>query len=138
MSTAAAEAAEPVRRNTRQRTAVVNVLADINDFRSAQQIHDELTFRGDAVGLTTVYRTLQTLSAEGAIDVIVADDGEARYRRCSDGHHHHLVCRRCGTTIEVEGPTVEAWAHQVAEENGYTEPAHTIEITGICPACQQL
>lgn len=127
---------EPARRTTRQRTAVVAALAEIDDFRSAQQIHDALVRNGDTVGLTTVYRTLQVLSAEGNVDVIVGDDGEARYRNCSDGHHHHLVCRACGTTVEVEGPTVERWASRVAHEHGFTEPGHTIEITGLCPKCQ--
>ncbi|MEI6624005.1 MAG: Fur family transcriptional regulator [Actinomycetes bacterium] len=127
---------EPTRRTTRQRTAVIAVLEQINDFRSAQQLHDVLAQRGDAVGLTTVYRTLQALSAEGTIDVIVGDDGEARYRNCSEGHHHHLVCRSCGSTVEVEGPTVERWANRIAAQHGFTQPDHTIEITGICPTCR--
>jgi len=111
-------------------------MAEVDDFRSAQQIHDLLRSRGQAVGLTTVYRTLQAMSADGDVDVISGEDGEARYRSCSDGHHHHLVCRTCGTTIEVAGPTVERWAARVAGEHGFTEPNHTIEISGICPACQ--
>jgi Fur family transcriptional regulator, ferric uptake regulator len=124
------------RRTTRQRTAVVAALGDLDEFRSAQQIHDMLAAQGEAVGLTTVYRTLQALCADGDLDVIVSDDGEARYRSCSDGHHHHLVCHSCGSTVEVSGPTVERWAAKIAEEHGYVQPAHTIEITGICPACQ--
>ncbi|MEI8082942.1 MAG: Fur family transcriptional regulator [Actinomycetes bacterium] len=127
---------EPTRRTTRQRTAVIAVLEQIDDFRSAQQLHDALARRGDAVGLTTVYRTLQALSAEGQVDVIVGDDGEARYRNCSEGHHHHLVCRSCGSTVEVQGPTVERWANRIAAQHGYSQPDHTIEITGICPTCR--
>ncbi len=111
-------------------------MTEVDDFRSAQQIHDLLRLRGQAVGLTTVYRTLQAMSADGDVDVIIGEDGEARYRACSDGHHHHLVCRRCGTTVEVAGPTVERWAVRVAGEHGFIEPNHTIEISGICPACQ--
>ena len=127
---------EPARRMTRQRTAVVAALTDIDDFRSAQQIYDLLQQRGDAVGLTTVYRALQALTADGDIDLIIGDDGEARYRRCSGGHHHHLVCRSCGTTVEVAGPTVERWASRIAEDHGFIEAGHTVEITGVCPACQ--
>lgn len=124
------------RRTTRQRVAVEQSLKRSHEFRSAQQIHDDLSQRSENVGLTTVYRTLQTLVADGAIDVIIDSDGEARYRDCSDGHHHHLVCRSCGTTVEVAGPTVERWASRVAEEQGFARPEHTIEITGICPTCQ--
>lgn len=126
----------PTRRTTRQRTAVVAALSQTDEFRSAQQLHDALVERGDAVGLTTVYRTLQTLAADGDVDVIVGDDGEARYRNCSQDHHHHLVCRTCGAAVEVRGPTVERWAARVAAEHGYAAPDHTIEITGICPGCQ--
>lgn len=125
----------PPRRTTKQRTAVVGALETIDEFRSAQQIHALLTERGDNVGLTTVYRALQALSADGDIDVIINDDGEAQYRLCSHGHHHHLVCRECGTTVEVAGPTVERWADRIAQENGFTSPQHTIEITGLCPTC---
>ncbi len=63
------------------------------------------------------------------------DDGEAVYRRCSRSHHHHLVCRRCGRTVEVEGPAVERWAEKVADEHGYTDVSHQVEIFGTCPAC---
>ena len=132
----AAQAGSTSRRNTKQRAAIVGALSTIEDFRSAQQVHDLLTEQANSVGLTTVYRALQALAADGAIDVIIADDGEARYRLCSRGHHHHLVCRRCGTTVEVAGPTVERWASKVAAEHGFNDPEHTIEISGVCPKCQ--
>ena len=131
-----AQSSATYRRNTKQRTAIVAMLSSFVDFRSARQIHDLLTERDNPVGLTTVYRALQALAADGAIDVIIADDGEARYRLCSRGHHHHLVCRGCGSTVEVAGPTVERWAAKVAAEHGFTEPEHTIEISGLCPNCQ--
>ena len=124
------------RRNTKQRAAIVAALSAMDDFRSAQQIHDTLIERDTPVGLTTVYRALQALAADGAIDVIIADDGEARYRLCSRGHHHHLVCRRCGSTVEVAGPTVERWAAKIAAGHGFSDPEHTIEISGVCPKCQ--
>lgn len=62
-------------------------------------------------------------------------DGEAVYRRCSSGHHHHLVCRHCGATVEVEGPAVERWANAVAAEHGFSDIAHTLEIFGTCADC---
>jgi Fur family transcriptional regulator, ferric uptake regulator len=120
-------------RSTRQRAAVTALLEETDDFQSAQQLHDRLKHRGDSVGLTTVYRTLQSLADAGAVDVVRTDDGEAVYRRCSSGsHHHHLVCRKCGKTIEVEGPAVESWAVRIASEHGFTDVAHTLEIFGTC------
>lgn len=92
----------PGRRVTRQRAAVVELLAEKDDFRSAQDLHDELRGRGEEVGLTTVYRTLQSLSESGEIDMLRTDSGEALYRRCSPHHHHHLLCRDCGYTVEIE------------------------------------
>jgi Fur family ferric uptake transcriptional regulator len=122
-------------RPTRQRRAVAACLEQFEDFRSAQEIYDLLRQSGDNVGLSTVYRTLQALAEAGEVDVLRAEDGEVRYRRCSGTHHHHLVCRGCGRTVEVEGPTVEKWATGVAEKHGYAAVSHTLEIFGLCPSC---
>ena len=123
-------------RATRQRAAISALLEKLDDFRSAQELHDELRRRGEGIGLTTVYRTLQALAEAGEIDVLRTAAGEASYRRCSDTHHHHLVCRRCGRTVEVEGPAVEHWAAKVAAEHGFAEIDHTVEIIGVCAACR--
>ncbi|GAA3694873.1 Fur family transcriptional regulator [Microlunatus aurantiacus] len=112
-----------------------DVLAELHEFRTAQQIHDELRRRGDSIGLTTVYRTLQALSESGELDALRTADGETAYRRCSDGHHHHLVCRSCGRTVEVSGPAVERWANAVAAEHGFREVSHDLEIFGTCGSC---
>jgi Fur family ferric uptake transcriptional regulator len=128
---------EPVRRTTRQRSAVLAVLDDLEQFRSAQEIHAELARRGDSVGLSTVYRALATLAADEDIDTLLRDDGEALYRRCRGAtHHHHLVCRSCGATVEVDGPAVETWADRLAAEHGYDEVSHTLEIFGRCEKCR--
>lgn len=124
-----------LRRPTRQRRAVSAALDAVDDFRSAQEIHDLLKQRGENVGLTTVYRTLTSLAAAGEVDLLRNDDGEALYRQCSSGHHHHLVCRSCGRTVEVAGPTVERWADRVAAEHGYSDVSHTMEIFGTCATC---
>jgi Fur family ferric uptake transcriptional regulator len=123
-------------RPTRQRLAVAEVLQSFRDFRSAQEIHDLLQKRGTSVGLATVYRTLQKLADAGEVDVLRTEDGEAIYRRCSDTHHHHLVCRSCGATVEVEGPAVERWTRAIATEHGYADVSHTLEIFGTCPDCR--
>ena len=88
------------------------------------------------VGLATVYRTLQRLADAGEVDMLRTEDGEAIYRRCSDTHHHHLVCRDCGATVEVEGPAVERWTRAIAAEHGYADVSHTLEIFGTCPDCR--
>jgi Fur family ferric uptake transcriptional regulator len=120
---------------SRQRTAVREELARADGFRSAQEIHASLRESGHRVGLTTVYRALQSLADADEVDVLRTDEGEATYRACSSGHHHHLVCRRCGTTVEVEGRAVERWADQVATENGFVDVEHTVEVFGTCGRC---
>jgi len=122
-------------RNTRQRRAVVAILEDLDGFASAQEIHDILRTRGESVGLSTVYRSLQVLADAAEVDALRNDDGEVMYRQCSAGHHHHLVCRVCGRAVEVEGPTVERWADRIAEENGFRDVEHTLEIFGTCATC---
>jgi Fur family ferric uptake transcriptional regulator len=125
----------PGQRSTRQRAAVARLLGQIEDFRSAQEIHEQLRRQGETIGLTTVYRTLQTLADAGEIDVLRTDSGESAYRRCSTHHHHHLVCRHCGRTVEVEGPAVERWAERVAADHGFRDVSHTVEIMGSCGDC---
>ena len=123
-------------RTTRQRTAVAELLGRVDGFRSAQELHGLLRHDGASVGLTTVYRHLQALADAGQIDMLRTDGGEAVYRRCpTSTHHHHLVCRSCGRSVEVEGPEVEAWATSVAAEHGFTDVSHTVEVFGTCTSC---
>jgi Fur family ferric uptake transcriptional regulator len=122
-------------RQTRQRAAVQNALAGRTEFMSAQQLHDLLKTQGASVGLTTVYRSLQAMADSGEVDILVKDDGETLYRRCSAEHHHHLVCRECGRTVEIAGPAVETWADAIAAANGFTDISHTLELFGRCADC---
>jgi Fur family ferric uptake transcriptional regulator len=128
---------QPAQRRTRQRAAVGAILQRTDQFRTASQIHDDLRHSGENIGLTTVYRTLQMMAGSDELDSIRTDDGETAYRRCSTGHHHHLVCRSCGRTVEVEGPAMEDWADQVAAGHGFTDVQHHLEIFGVCRDCAQ-
>lgn len=122
-------------RGTRQAEAIVSALAGMPGFSSAQDIYAELRSRGENVGLTTVYRHLQVLTEQGALDTIRDSSGETLYRQCgSSSHHHHLTCRECGRSVEVEGRVVEQWAQMVAAEAGFTAVDHTVELFGLCPA----
>jgi len=123
-------------RATRQAAAVREALAGREGFTSAQDLHGELRRRGGGVGLTTVYRHLQALADAGAVDVLRTPDGESIYRLCgAGGHHHHLVCRSCGRTVEIEGREVERWTRKVAQAEGFTDVDHTVEVYGTCAGC---
>ncbi|EGG26954.1 transcriptional regulator, Fur family [Cutibacterium modestum P08] len=124
------------RRTTKQRLAIRALFDDESFFLTAQQVHDQLRERGDQVGLATVYRNLQTMTEDGELDAIRAEDGEMTYRRCSSAHHHHLVCRKCGKAVEI-GPEkiLEDWARDIAAEYGFSETGHELELFGICSKC---
>jgi Fur family ferric uptake transcriptional regulator len=123
-------------RSTRQRSAIAELLSGSEEFRSAQDLHDQLKASGQSIGLTTVYRNLQALADSGQVDVLRTDSGESVYRHCSSGHHHHhLVCRECGTTVEVQADVVEQWATDVAAQHGFVDISHTVEVFGRCAAC---
>jgi Fur family transcriptional regulator, ferric uptake regulator len=125
-------------RQTRQAAAIEDVLHEADGFRTAQELHDQLRHRGDRVGLTTVYRHLNLLVEHHLADVVNRGDGESQYRLCGtarsavEEHHHHIVCRECGRSVEVAGPEVERWAERVAAAAGYTDISHTVELFGLC------
>ena len=127
-------------RNTRQAGAIEAALAQADGFRTAHDLFTEIRAGGQRIGLTTVYRHLSLLAETERADVVHNAEGEAQYRLCgphdaagSGDHHHHIVCRVCGRSVEVSGPEVEAWAERVADEAGYTDITHTLELFGLCP-----
>ena len=127
----------PGPRMTVQRAAIAERMAHLKEFVSAQQLHEDLRRSGQRIGLAPVYGTLQSLADDGKLDVL-RSDAETLYRHCeTTHHHHHLVCRECNDTREVSGAGVEEWARKVAEEAGFTAETHTLEIYGLCPACQK-
>jgi Fur family ferric uptake transcriptional regulator len=124
------------RRNTAQRAAILQVLTGTDEFITAQDLHAALRTDGSSIGLATVYRALQDMAGAGDLDTVRKDTGEVLYRQCADAHHHHhLVCRSCGRTEEVEAPGVERWARAVAAEHGFVELNHEVELFGLCPQC---
>ncbi|MEY2899983.1 MAG: hypothetical protein RL247_149 [Actinomycetota bacterium] len=124
-----------MKRNTKQREEVWQALEATPDFVSAQELHQKMRGLGSSIGLATVYRTLNALAEEGSADALTRD-GENLYRACSPGHHHHLICRECGATTEIEAGEVEEWAKKMAAEHGYGSPQHIVDIFGVCPDCQ--
>jgi Fur family ferric uptake transcriptional regulator len=122
-------------RATRQRTAVLGVLASEHDDATAQQVHDALRRKGERVGLATVYRTLAALSERGVIDELSHRPREACYRLCGEGHHHHLVCTECHRVVELGDCDLEPRLTALADTHGFTVSGHTVEVTGVCADC---
>ena len=121
-----------------RRDDVLRSLGRGQAFRTAQQLFAQMRGSGSPIGLATIYRTMQSMADEGEVDVLRTDAGEVAYRRCaSDGHHHHLVCRECGATVEVAARPVEQWAGRVAAEHDYDQVKHVLEVFGRCPDCRR-
>ena len=127
-----------MKRNTWQREAVKEALGTSEGFVSAQSLHSNLHATGSPIGLATVYRALADLANEGEADSL-QQEGESLYRACTPGsHHHHLICRNCGLTVEIEADAVEEWAQKVAAEHGFTQPNHIVDVFGLCADCTQV
>lgn len=122
-------------RLTRQRTEIRQAIEDLASFATAQEIHDRMRHEGSGVGLATVYRTLQAMANAGELDAIRAPDGQVAYRTCSPGHHHHLICRSCGRTVEVTMPPLEQLIRTMAADHGFSQIDHELEFFGLCANC---
>jgi len=113
------------------------VLSRVQGFVSAQELHALIARDGGRTALATVYAQLKRLVADGQVDVVMTDRGESLFRRCVvDAHHHHLACRNCGATVEVDAPQLETWSREIAERYSYRDLRHVLELNGICSACQ--
>jgi Fur family transcriptional regulator, ferric uptake regulator len=124
-------------RATPQRLRVLEELADEPNGATAQEIHDRLRAHGSRIGLATVYRTLAALSEHGVVDALAHRPGEACYRLCGTGHHHHLVCTTCNRVVELGDCDLEPWLDQLGASHGFRVTAHSVEVTGVCVSCAQ-
>ncbi|MFB3737421.1 MAG: Fur family transcriptional regulator [Candidatus Velamenicoccus archaeovorus] len=122
-------------RVTRQRQAIVEALERSARPVTAQALHAALSRGGSGPGLATVYRTLQALEEAGYARTFPAGDGELSYKLCDPGHHHHLICERCGAVVEIPSCEIEGWANQAARRRGFTVSSHQADIFGTCSTC---
>jgi Fur family ferric uptake transcriptional regulator len=121
-------------RPTRQRVAVIDALRSRPEALTAQDLHHELRGSPGAPGLATIYRTLTALTMSGDLDTFPRD-GEQAFRLCGPDHHHHLVCRSCGSVEEVGADAVESWVRRVAKQRRFKVQGHTVDVYGLCAAC---
>lgn len=128
-------ASEKKTRSTTQKALIRSALESETRFVSAKQLHRRLEDEGASVGLATVYRQLNALGRSGDADTITIAETQL-FRACALAeHHHHLVCEKCGTAIEIDPPS-EDWMRTVAGANGYEITHHVFEIFGICADCR--
>lgn len=128
-------------RYTHGRRLAVQALLDLAGPVTASQLQQEI---GDAVPLSSLYRTLSRLDETAIIERTHDGDGVARYElgEWLLGHHHHLVCNRCGAVVDVSvTPALEAnvaeMVEAIAHEAGYLPTGHRMDIEGVCGSCQK-
>jgi len=125
------------RQGGRGRRAVVELLARQSCCVTAQEIFDLLRAGGGAVGLATVYRTVDQLSKDGFLQRIELGDGITRYEPAdrSGHHHHHVVCGNCGKVDAFEDDRLEQALRRVEQRTGYAVDAHDVVLRGTCRDC---
>jgi Fur family ferric uptake transcriptional regulator len=123
-------------RITQPRRAVIRALLEDAGYSSPAMVHKGARRYCPTVGLVTVYRTLDLLSQLGFVRRIHSEDGCRGYAIANHGHHHHLICRKCGAAIEFEGCDLSPFLARVSQETGYVIEDHLLELVGVCVTCQ--
>ena len=125
-------------RSSAPRAAVVETLAELGCSVTAREIADRVEQRGRAVGLASVYRTLELLEEMGLVQRVDLGEGVARYEPAHGGgeHHHHLVCDSCGNVTAFEDADLERAIERLSGRVDFAIDAHDVTLRGECPACR--
>ena len=136
------ELAERLRRKSHKltgpRQAILALLHHEAHPLSSKEIFERLS-KGDS-NLVTIYRSLHLLEKMGMVKRFDFGDGVARYELISpdhDDHHHHLICTRCSSVVEIEACFPGEWEQQIAKDHGFKGVTHRLEFFGICPRCSK-
>lgn len=123
---------------TRQRDRVAEAVLFSDEHLSVEQIRKKLGDRGGAVGLATIYRTLELLEKSGLVRAHDFGQGFRRYEPTpAQTDHEHLICLRCGTVEEFSHERLERMLPIIADEHGFQPERHRVEIYGTCRNCQR-
>ena len=143
MASSVKEASEWLRehglRATRGRIAIVDLLNASEVPLTLADIHDRV--KGKSCDFATVFRFVTLLEGKELVERVAWIDGTTRHEiRGRDGahhHHHYLICRTCHKVEPIEDCVVEKFESQIAKERGYSALSHSLQLSGVCPKCQQ-
>jgi Fur family ferric uptake transcriptional regulator len=128
------------------REAILNLLQRTSKHMSAKEIYASLVGMYPGIGLTTVYRTLDLLVRMRLINKFTFGDGQSRYELKSEekkGHHHHVICSKCGKIIdysdflEEELELVRQTEKHLSEKYNFKVEGHKIHFYGLCEKCRE-
>jgi len=123
-------------RMTPQRQLIMAALQQSNDHISAEEIHARILDKYPHVNISTVYRTLELLKNLDLVTETDLGSGLFRYHFADKGHHHHLICEKCGTTTEVDESLLLPIKRTVFKEYGFRANISHLAIFGRCSKCQ--
>ncbi|WLV23909.1 Fur family transcriptional regulator [Aciduricibacillus chroicocephali] len=119
---------------TDKRKDMLNFFLSAGGYRTAKELNEYMEERYEGISFDTVYRNLNTF-AELDILEMTELDGEKHFQiSCSDSHHHHFICRKCGRTKEINICPMDRICSNLL--NGYEIESHKFEVYGICPECR--
>jgi Fur family ferric uptake transcriptional regulator len=125
---------------TTQRRAILDVIIENREKHlSSEEIYDLVKEKYPEIGLATVYRTLQLFDEMGIIYKLNFDDGRSRYElyHNEDHQHHHLICLKCGSVIEMEGDLLENLEEAIENTKNFQIIDHNVKFFGYCSKCKQ-
>lgn len=122
-------------RATPQRMVILHVLRHAGGHLTPAQVFEQA--RIELPGLTepTIYRTLEFLATSGFVLAAHVGNGKMVYE-LAEAQHHHLICRHCGASTEIEHAPLETLYHQLEVITGYRLDSSHVTLFGLCPACQ--
>jgi Fur family ferric uptake transcriptional regulator len=122
-------------RLTEPRRALATLISDQDGLFTAAELVAAARDRRLGIGRATVFRTLDALEDIGAIERLDLPSGEHAYVACEGPHHHHIVCSRCGRSVEIDDTGLRPVVREVGRQTGFRVDDHRLELFGVCPAC---
>lgn len=122
-------------RRTRSQEKIMSALKGMSQPISAQSLYIEMRQEGCTLGLATIYRALDALKLEGAVQMRTLPSGEALYSLPQEDRHH-LTCLQCGISIAIDECPVHELEQQLHKAHHFKIFYHTLEFFGLCPQCQ--
>ena len=125
------QCAERGLRMTSQRRTIMHVLSQADDHPDVEEVHRRTAIIDKRISLSTVYRTVKLLEAEGILERHDFGEGRGRYEQAEREHHDHLIDVDTGHVIEFRNEEIEKLQERVARELGFRLTGHKLELYGV-------
>jgi len=124
-----------MRRDTRQRKAILEVLRNTRAHPTADQVYDRVKKHIPNISMGTIYRNLRVLEEDGVISVLNINGTLSRYEVKQESHYH-FRCEICGRVFDLDEPIVFKLDKRIAKKTGFKVKYHQTEFRGLCKDCQ--